>query len=127
MTDMSEKKICECGGKYALYNYSKHLKTDKHQKYITGNNSINKFAFFCKCGGRYMELNKQHHYKTKMHTDYMQSFFKNDEDYQNEYHLDPNDEKQYYYLINKKNINVKDYYKFKCLLDDKKEIKGLKM
>jgi len=113
---MSEKHNCDCGGKFTFYNYSKHIKSDKHQKFLNGNESENKFKIFCKCGGRHNNSDQAHHRKTKMHMNYMRNFFKDEEDFQNEYHLNPNDEKIYDYLINKKNIKVKNYYEYKNLL-----------
>jgi hypothetical protein len=40
----SNKKKCICGGFYKYYNYSKHIKTKKHKKFIDLKN-INSICF----------------------------------------------------------------------------------
>ena len=98
--NMKDKIDCECGGKYILYNHSKHFKTDMHQKFINQSNDINIYKLKCKCDGIYNITAFNNHMKTKQHLKYMRQFFKNDS-YFNEYKylLNPNIEKDYNFLL----------------------------
>jgi hypothetical protein len=57
------KKDCECGGKISAYNYSKHIKTNKHREYF----SIDIKCITCDCGSKYIQNSKSYHLTTKTH------------------------------------------------------------
>jgi len=78
------KTKCECGGSYYCFNSSKHFKTDKHQKFKTGNEE-NIYKVNCKCGGRYTITAISNHKKSKIHVDYMEK------NYPNHIYMNPND------------------------------------
>ena len=81
------KKECECGGRYFMYNKSKHIKSDKHQKFITGID-FNEFKVNCACGGKYTVAYVSNHKKTKRHIEYMHK------NYPLNVLINPNDENQ---------------------------------